>query len=276
MTDLLDKAGSGSVEPEDFNAVVDAIESGPTGKVTAADIDSLAAQDGDVLTADGAGNATWGAGGGSQPLTKIRKTLAWDTPHFQAEMFGIASVDTPSKTFVLNNLTNANDFFAPGDSLIVTGSTGNDGTYTVVTASSIDGNITVAEVVPDATGDGVASTVNAHGVETGYTPTPGDTLLLIMVSTSGEFDGASPTVQVGWSDDTAALAGLDVANADHAYDGHIDQSGANVTALATANPALIFTDTTPLRAVLNDNGAGLYPGSTQGATVLTIVVLNAA
>ncbi len=66
MTDLLDKAGSGSVEPEDFNAVVDAIESGPSGKVTAADIDSLAAQDGDVLTADGAGNATWEAGGGSQ------------------------------------------------------------------------------------------------------------------------------------------------------------------------------------------------------------------
>ncbi len=68
MTDLLDKAGSGSVEPEDFNAVVDAIESGPTGKVTAADIDSLAAQDGDVLTADGAGNATWETGGGSQPF----------------------------------------------------------------------------------------------------------------------------------------------------------------------------------------------------------------
>ncbi len=71
MTDLLDKAGSGSVEPEDFNAVVDAIESGPTGKVTAADIDSLAAQDGDVLTADGAGNATWETGDGSQPIQAV-------------------------------------------------------------------------------------------------------------------------------------------------------------------------------------------------------------
>ncbi len=81
MTDLLDKAGSGSVEPEDFNAVVDAIESGPTGKVTAADIDSLAAQNGDVLTADGAGNATWETGGGIRVVTL---PFAFDTPSLNA------------------------------------------------------------------------------------------------------------------------------------------------------------------------------------------------
>ncbi len=60
----LDKAGSGSVEARVFNAVVDALQNG-TLQITAADIDSQAAQDGEVLTADGSGNATWEAGGGS-------------------------------------------------------------------------------------------------------------------------------------------------------------------------------------------------------------------
>lgn len=65
---VLEKAGSGSVEPEDFNAVIDELNSGvPAGAVTAGDVDSQAAQDGDVLTADGAGGAAWEAGGGSQP-----------------------------------------------------------------------------------------------------------------------------------------------------------------------------------------------------------------
>ncbi len=63
----LDKAGSGSVEARVFNAVVDALGDG-TILITAAEIDSQAAQDGDVLTADGSGNATWEPGGGSQPL----------------------------------------------------------------------------------------------------------------------------------------------------------------------------------------------------------------
>ncbi len=107
MTDLLDKAGSGSVEPEDFNAVVDAIESGPNGKVTAADIDSLAAQDGDVLTADGAGNATWEAGGGSQPVAVVRVPITFDTPNIGttgAALYTPALGDIISIAYV-NNIT---------------------------------------------------------------------------------------------------------------------------------------------------------------------------
>lgn len=66
---VLEKAGSGSIEPEDFNRVVDELNTaGPPGTVTASDVDSQAAQDGDVLTADGAGGAAWVAGGGTRVI----------------------------------------------------------------------------------------------------------------------------------------------------------------------------------------------------------------
>ncbi len=66
----------------------------------------------------------------------------------------IAGVSTAARTFAV--AADLSGVLSPGDQIRVSGSTGNDGWYTVVSAVYSDPNttITVVEAVPDATGDG--------------------------------------------------------------------------------------------------------------------------
>jgi len=61
---------------------------GAGGPVTAGDIDSEAAGNGEVLTADGAGGASWQAGGGSQAFSQVRFPFAYNTPGIAADGMG--------------------------------------------------------------------------------------------------------------------------------------------------------------------------------------------
>ncbi len=67
----------------------------------------------------------------------------------------IGSVDQGTKTFTIANFDVAS-FLDAGNEVVVENSTGNDGTYTVVSATfnDIDTEIVVVEDIPDATADG--------------------------------------------------------------------------------------------------------------------------
>ena len=86
------------------------------------------------------------------------------------ENFAITDVDTGAKKFTLaGDLTENIKPTGPNATFIVVGSTGNDGTFTVVTVSLVSGDtvITVSEVVPSAIADGniVLETLPAHSFE---------------------------------------------------------------------------------------------------------------
>ena len=69
-------------------------------------------------------------------------------------VYDITDVIQGSKTFKF--LLDSAEYFLVGDSIEVTGSTGNDGTYTVVSSSFGAGktSVIVQETIPDATADG--------------------------------------------------------------------------------------------------------------------------
>lgn len=69
--------------------------------------------------------------------------------------YAIDAVNTGNKTFeVSEDLTTASKHLSVGTKFVVVGSTGNDGTYTVVTAASSPTTITVSEIIPNSTADG--------------------------------------------------------------------------------------------------------------------------
>jgi len=72
--------------------------------------------------------------------------------------FNIGAVSTGSKTFTITGLDRTG-YFVAGVQFTVASSTGNDGTYTVVssTLSGSDTVITVSETIADATADGTIS-----------------------------------------------------------------------------------------------------------------------
>jgi hypothetical protein len=65
--------------------------------------------------------------------------------------WSISGVNTGTKTFTLASPAPVGQFLA-GDSLTISGSTGNDGTYTVVSATTT--TVTVSQTVPSAVADG--------------------------------------------------------------------------------------------------------------------------
>lgn len=69
-------------------------------------------------------------------------------------VYDITDVIQGSKTFKF--LLDSSEFFLPGDSIEVAGSTGNDGTYTVASSSFGAGktSVIVEEAIPDSTADG--------------------------------------------------------------------------------------------------------------------------
>ena len=74
--------------------------------------------------------------------------------HGTPTVYDITDVIQGSKTFKF--LGDSTDLFLAGDSIEITGSTGNDGTYTVASSSFATGktSVVVEEVIPDATADG--------------------------------------------------------------------------------------------------------------------------
>jgi len=121
----LQKAGSGSVWDEIFNAVVDALRGNEGRQITAAAIDSQAASDGDVLTADGAGGAAWEAGGGSQPGAVRRLDLgAFDITDLLA---GPVLLYTPAAGEVVGPVFLTDVVFTDAHAVIVAQADGVDG-----------------------------------------------------------------------------------------------------------------------------------------------------
>ena len=94
-------------------------------------------------------------------------TLTWDDisrtiyptmDHYEvwrSPLHPITSVDQVNKEFTLSG--EWSEFFNEGDEIDITGSTGNDGTYTIVEAEQLSGitTITVEEAIPSAVADGL-------------------------------------------------------------------------------------------------------------------------
>lgn len=74
--------------------------------------------------------------------------------HGTPTVYDLTDAIPGSKTFKF--LLNSSEFFIAGDTIEIVGSTANDGTYTVASASFGAGktSVVVNETIPDATGDG--------------------------------------------------------------------------------------------------------------------------
>lgn len=75
--------------------------------------------------------------------------------------YDVTAVNTGTKTFTVNGRCDSTTSLDHTDSVIIDGSTGNDGTYTVVSATYDEGTdttaIVVSDTVSDSTADGVIS-----------------------------------------------------------------------------------------------------------------------
>lgn len=82
---------------------------------------------------------------------------AWDLGNYLStlkETHAITGVDQAANTFTLDGVT---DVESAGQ-IVVSGSTGNDGKYTVAAVDSTALTVTVEEAIPDPTADGTATT----------------------------------------------------------------------------------------------------------------------
>src|SRR5438094_4036633 len=95
----------------------------------------------------------------SQPASSVenKPITLYNTRDLTAFSAFVAALNQGTKTFTFQG---ALDFLTPGPTITITGSTGNDGAYTVVSSSVNDDlvnpltDVVVAEAIPDATADG--------------------------------------------------------------------------------------------------------------------------
>jgi len=241
--------------------------------------------DGDVTFTDPANQP-----GGSQPVKVVRVPLAYNTPGLVAASLPITGVNQGTKTFtVAGDQTAA---FPPGSPLGIAGSTGNDGAYTVVSATfAAATDIVTVEAIPDGTADGVLYNAATIGVPI-YTPTPGDAVLVAAqrggvsyLSIPAAWDGLTPILYLFAEGD--AVLGQDPVSLAVGYgdlstaDGPPPNSAHYATPglparsfFAFADGPLFALDATPMRIAI-DNRTGGDPGSTQGAAELVLVIAAA-
>lgn len=155
MTDLRTlKAGSGTVATDIFNAVIDAILGGL--RFTASNVDSGAATDGQVLTADGAGGASWEAGGGSQP-----GAAHWIGP------YTVGFADFDENTYAAEIMTpTPGDLFLAGRFKIAAGQTFDAGTFLQFAAGVVGSVDSLLVTASTGSGGAEADSPTTGGVGT--------------------------------------------------------------------------------------------------------------
>lgn len=231
----------------------------------------------------GAGDTDWTQLGGT-PAAAIRVErfpIAFDDAGLAPATYAItAAAADPVNTFTVAG-NHAADFVV-GQRLIVTGSTLNDGTYTVASAVfGVATVVTVNEAVSDNTADGDATVL--PGV-VAYTPAVGDMLMVAFstVSITTAWNGSgTPTLwlwQEGAPDPDGSIGSINSidltspdSNRDQSFTdpGSITQ-GLRIGASGTTLPFNMLT-TTPLRVGYDDAADG-DPGSSQGDGEVVFVV----
>ena len=228
----------------------------------------------DRIFRPGQGWRTEAESGGSQPYKTLNQTYAWDEPGLAAISLPIVAVDQGQKTFTVDGDQTARIT----DFIYISGSTGNDGVYSVdsVTLDGGDTVITVLEAIPDATVDGIIG--GGGGIEVGFTPSDGDVLVFCGIFLMEAFDGDNPTVELGWPDDVGGLAEISATggNVDNVQDAHLRYTVMNGGGLWPNSSIHVyrFTDSEPVKLVVT-NGSFADPGSTQGRVRVCLIALKA-
>lgn len=101
------------------------------------------------------GNTDWAFVGGSPYIDVTLSPVDLTTAPYMNPNVVIASVDQGTKTFGFTTLGPYGISLSSGTEIVVIGSTGNDGTYTVTSATAT--TVVVAEAIPDGTVDGLFS-----------------------------------------------------------------------------------------------------------------------
>ncbi len=206
----------------------------------------------DIVRRSAGGTGPWKTepertGGGSQSILVIRIPISFDSPGLSSDGQQITGVDQGAKTFTV-----AGDWsgqYRSGEQCLVSGSTGNDGTYTVVSAIAGGGNtaIVVVEALPDSTVDGTI--YFTPGIDL-HTFDPGDYMLNAWFEITTAWDGSSPLGDIG--DPPNHSTGL-------------FYGGVNAAADMTA-PWLSILDTNPVQA--DGFGYSLLPPATAASAGL--------
>jgi len=213
---------------------------------------------------------------GSQTVpVSVNVAIAFDTPGLFLQDFPItAAAVAPANTLTIAG--DHRDLFPAGATLGVLGSTGNDGSYEVVSSTLVGGDTVIATVedVSDATADGVVQNVSTMGVVI-YTPSPGDVVVPVAQAMETGFDGTTPTLYIQSEGDPLG-ENFGGGTGNIGSPGTPDTDGHNVQGSdpGSTSPVLML-DATPLRAVVASDGSGTAPGSTQGSGALVLVVYPA-
>lgn len=255
-----------------------------------ADVDITPPNDGDTLVYR-ASTGRWHFGTGA--VERVALPLAFNTPGLVMPADAITAVVQLAKTFAVAGDRTAR--YVPGPCGVF-GSTGNNGTYTVVSAVFALGTttITVAEAIPDATADGSLCLTGPVGIKvTDLNPgdliygldNNGDTPWIVSVPTA--FDGATPVLLniYGASNrgplptPITASNTFDLSVADVAM--NFSEAGTMFSAAIATWPstgaAVVCRAPTSLYVVLAGNGGPslVDPGSTTGDAELFMVIERA-
>lgn len=252
-----------------------------------------------VYKQDSDGNWGWvteveAGGGGSQPGAGVVRgpfPFAFDTQGVSPLVdLPITALNQGTPSFTVAG--DHTDVLTPASTFDVSGSTGNDGTYTVVGSAFGAGStvVTVVEAIPDATVDGtIVVTLAAIGFPI-YTPEPDEILLDAWFELETVWDGSTPKIDIG-----QFLAGdingyAKIAQAAWAATTADVQTASGGLLYAAARPSLVelvgnqgnrrtvpsrFVTADPVCVICTTTGAttGSDPGSTQGAGSIYLVTV---
>lgn len=250
LQQIVENAGGGAVAAEDVSFT-------PAGSIAATNVQ-------DAIEEAAAES------GGSQPGAPVVRYVgfAHDTPLVTPREFEVAGVNQGTRT-----LTVAGDVTAevPSGSLIdMDGSTGNDGEYTVESATfdTDHTDIVVEEALPNATADGYLYTRGGRPI---YTPGEDEILLEAWFEISELWDGTTPLADVSQYTYMDANQGLWKYNVDAvALDGSADSDESGGGPLGSAETSNIAASSL---AVASSFSVGrVVPGRLVAGVPLRLVV----
>lgn len=216
---------------------------------------------------------TGGGGGGSQPFAVVRVPIAFDTPGLEFALFAITAVNQGAQSFTIAG-DHAADYPA-GVSFDVSGSTGNDGGYTVVSSTFGAGStvIVTVEAISDATADGAIESPPLPI----YVPEDGDLFIGWLVTIpSTAWDGTTPNLDLGLRVDSAHY-GNGAIDATDSATGSGDTTlailaGGSIVGGSSMQGEILHADAVTARVT---DGSGGSPGSTQGEGEILLFIVPA-